>query len=35
MPETWVPTSTVAVALNVPVAEIAVRISPRSTAAVR
>ncbi len=35
MPETCVPISTVAVALRVPVAEIAVRISPRSTGAVR
>ena len=35
VPDTWVPTCTVAVALRVPVAEIAVRISPRSTTAVR
>src|SRR5688572_12109771 len=34
-PEIWLPTSTVEIALSVPVAEIATRRSPRSTAAVR
>src|SRR6478672_10296240 len=34
-PEIWLPTSTVEIALSVPVAEIATRMSPRSTAAVR
>src|SRR4249919_995180 len=34
-PEIWLPTSTVEIAASVPVAEMATRISPRSTAAVR
>src|SRR5690606_41232814 len=34
-PEIWLPTVTVEVALSVPVAEIATRMSPRSTATVR
>jgi hypothetical protein len=34
-PEIWLPTSTVEIAASVPVAEIATRMSPRSTGAVR
>src|SRR5207342_1369047 len=34
-PEIWLPTSTVEIAASVPVAEMATRMSPRSTAAVR
>ena len=34
-PETWLPTVTVEIALRVPVAEIATRISPLSTVVVR
>jgi len=34
-PETWLPTVTVEIALSVPVAEIATRMSPRSIVAVR
>src|SRR5690606_24222019 len=34
-PEIWLPTTTVEIALSVPVAEIATRMSPRSTSTVR
>src|SRR5690606_38079350 len=34
-PDTWLPTVTVEIALSVPVAEIATRMSPRSTVVVR
>ena len=34
-PEIWLPTVTVEMALSVPVEEIATRMSPRSTGAVR
>ena len=34
-PDTWLPTVTVEIALSVPVAEIATRMSPRCTVSVR